>query len=241
MPHDPVPETRLTEARRLQAEMEARHAQENALRRAREAVAKQALAGALEPGTIARLAEMPLSARRYRLPERSREALREMGCQTLADVAAIQRGRLDHWMGYRLADLVRERITAIVERVREGHPEPGIWRVIGRLDPDQRARLEGIPLDQLAGKGLRRQVLTDIAAVGTRDLAALAEAELDDIETVPGCGPATLALLQQRLAATIESLPRAGRDRAREDAEWDAAAPPSAPRTAKRPNRRPAS
>lgn len=225
MQHDPAAETRLAEARRLQTEMEARHAQENTLRRAREAVAKRSLIDDLDPATGARLAKMPLAARRYRLPERSREALREMGCCTLADVAAVQRDRLDHWMGYRLADLVRERVTAIVERIRAGHPEPGIWRVHGLLEPDLRARLAEEPLDRLAGKGIRRPVLDGIAAHGIRDLAALAEAELDDVETVPGCGPATLVLLQERLLATIESLPRPARDRTREDADWDAAAP----------------
>lgn len=215
---------RLARARDLQSEMEARYAQERSGRQARECVAREALVEGLDAGTLAQLAALPLHARRYRLPENTRAILGQMACRTLADVAALRRGRLDQWMGYRLADLVRERILAIALRARGGHPEPAIWRVYGRLDPDLRAHLEGEPLDRLAGAGIRRPLLDGIALMGATDLAALAEAELDDVEGVHGCGPSTLTLLQERLAAYIESLPRTKPGQA--DAEWEAAAPP---------------
>ncbi len=216
---------RLAQIRRRQDEVEARYAAQQAERQERRRVAALPLTLVADDAALDRLAGMALDARRYRMSRILHRTVRAMGCRTMADVAALQRGRVDSWLGYAQADILRGLVLALVARLRAGHPEPGIWRIGEGLTPEIVAQLRGQPLDRLAGRGVRRDQLAGIAAIGILDLADLAAAELDTIEDVPGCGPATIARIQERIGLVVEALPQRVRRQGVDDDEWNAAAP----------------
>lgn len=217
-------QARLTEARRLQAILEVRHAAEREERRTREAAARQPLADGLSEAEHAILSALPLVARRYGIARNAHAVLRQMRCASLCDVAEVTRGRAENWLGYATADRLRARLAEILTEIRAGTPEPGITRIGGRLSADAIAWLTGQGLETLTGSGLTRNLIIALRQGGYSDLADLAQAERDAVADLPGFGEARLARLSDAIAAFLDARPRlrSGQD---DEAEWEAAAP----------------
>ena len=170
------------------------------------------------------LATMGMTRHRYGIKRSSLKELRAMGCRSLADVAGADYMRTVGWLGYAEADLVRARILAVAQDVREGRAEPGIRRMSEGLGPETLAWLSTRPVGDLAGGGVPKSVAERLATVGYESVAALAREETDLVEDVHGVGPATVDALKLRIEALAHAIPSI-RKPAMSDEEWEAAAP----------------
>jgi hypothetical protein len=221
---------RAAKARALQDALVARYARERGERAAEAPPPGATLVEGLAPGEAGALGALDLHARRYGIAHPTRASLRRMGCRTVADAAATPYRKAVDWLGYREADLLRQRLAEILAEVRAGAPEPGVTRMAEGLDDGARAWLAARPVEDIAGRGITRKVAAALRAVGIETLLSLATEEADGVEDIQGIGGATVAALRTRLAGILaEGKDAPSRRRLRstvaEDAEWDDAAP----------------
>lgn len=223
-------DARAAKARALQDALVARYARERDERSAKAPPPGATLVEVPDPAEVDALGALDLHGRRYGIGHATRTSLRRMGCRTMADVAATPYQKAVDWLGYREADLLRERIAEILAEVRTGAPEPGVTRMAEGLDDESRAWLAARPVEDVSGRGVSRKAAAALRAVGIDTLLSLATEEADLVEDIQDIGAATVAALRGRLAGILaegKDAPsrRRLRSTAAEDAEWDDASP----------------